>query len=44
MSKTNVVLAIPEPGEFELVKKPYPKFRAGYAVIRTEIAASAFGR
>jgi len=38
MSKTNVVLTIPEPGSFELVEKPYPKFKAGYAVVRTEIA------
>ena len=38
MSQTNVVLTIPEPGRFELVERPYPKIRAGYAVIRTEIA------
>ncbi len=38
MSKTNVVLTIPEPGRFELVERPYPQFKAGYAVIRTEIA------
>jgi threonine dehydrogenase-like Zn-dependent dehydrogenase len=38
MSKTNVVLSIPEPGKFELVEKPYPKIKAGYAIIRTEIA------
>ena len=38
MSKTNVVLTIPEPHRFELVEKPYPKIKAGYAVIKTEIA------
>ena len=38
MSKSNVVLTIPEPGRIELVERPYPKFNAGYAVIRTEIA------
>lgn len=38
MSKTNVVLTIPEPRRFELVERPYPRFKAGYAVIRTEIA------
>ena len=38
MSKSNVVLTIPEPGRIELVERPYPKFNAGYAVIRIEIA------
>jgi len=38
MSKTNVVLAIPQPGKFELQEKPYPKIKPGYAIIRTEIA------
>ena len=38
MSKSNVVLTVPEPGRFELVERPYPKFLPGYAVIRTEIA------
>lgn len=38
MSKTNVVLTIPEPGRFELVERPYPNCNPGYAVIRTEIA------
>ena len=38
MTKSNVVLTIPEPHRFELVERPYPKFKAGYAVIRTEIA------
>jgi D-arabinose 1-dehydrogenase-like Zn-dependent alcohol dehydrogenase len=38
MSKSNVVLTIPEPGRTELVERPYPKFNAGYAVIHNEIA------
>ena len=38
MSKSNVVLTIPEPGRIELVERPYPNSTAGYAVIRTEIA------
>jgi threonine dehydrogenase-like Zn-dependent dehydrogenase len=38
MSKSNVVLTIPEPGKIELVERPYPNFSAGYAVIRNEIA------
>jgi threonine dehydrogenase-like Zn-dependent dehydrogenase len=38
VGKTNVVLTIPEPGKFELVEHPYPNFKPGYAVIRTEIA------
>lgn len=38
MTRSNVVLTIPEPGRFELVERPYPKFKAGYAVVRTEIA------
>jgi len=38
MSKTNLVLTIPEPGKFELVEKPYPKIKAGYAIIQMEIA------
>ena len=38
MSQTNVVLTIPEPGRFELVERPYPRIKAGYAVVRTEIA------
>jgi threonine dehydrogenase-like Zn-dependent dehydrogenase len=39
MTKTNTVLSIPEPGRCELVERPYPNIKAGYAVIRTEIAA-----
>lgn len=38
VSKTNTVLTIPEPGRFELVEKPYPKIKSGYAIIQTEIA------
>ena len=38
MSKNNVILTIPEPGKFELVEKPFPKIKPGYAVIKTEIA------
>lgn len=38
VAKSNVVLTIPEPGKFELVERPYPSFKPGYAVIRTEIA------
>ncbi len=38
MPKSNVVLTIPEPRKFELIERPYPKFKAGYAVIKTEIA------
>ncbi|NQD95339.1 zinc-binding dehydrogenase [Pseudomonas sp. CrR25] len=39
MSKTNTVLSIPAPGRCELVERPYPQVRSGYAIIRTEIAA-----
>ena len=38
MTKSNVVLTIPEPRRFDLVERPYPTFKPGYAVIRTEIA------
>ena len=38
MAESNVVLTVPRPGEIELVERPYPKFKPGYAVIRTEIA------
>lgn len=34
----NTILTIPKPGKFELVEKPYPKIKAGYAIIKTEIA------
>lgn len=38
MSRSNVVLTIPEPRKFELVERPFPNCKAGYAIIRTEIA------
>ena len=38
MSRSNVVLTIPEARRFELVEKPYPKIKPGYAIIRNEIA------
>ena len=37
-AQSNLALTIPEPGRFELVERPYPSIRAGYAIIRTEIA------
>ena len=38
MTKTNTILTIPEPRKFELVERPYPKIKSGYAVIQNEIA------
>ena len=38
MAKHNTILTIPEPGGFELVERPYPVIKPGYAIIRTEIA------
>ncbi len=38
MSLRNTALTIPEPGKFELVERPYPSRKAGYAIIKTEIA------
>ena len=38
MAKCNTILTIPEPGRFALEERPYPTIKAGYAVIRTEIA------
>ncbi len=38
MGRSNVVLSIPEPGEFELVEKPYPTIKSGYVVVKMEIA------
>ena len=35
---TNTILTIPQPGQFELVERPYPTIAAGYAIIKTEIA------
>ncbi|EED31707.1 oxidoreductase, zinc-binding dehydrogenase family [gamma proteobacterium NOR5-3] len=37
-AKTNIALTIPEPGKFELVARPYPVIKSGYAIIKTEIA------
>ena len=37
-TSTNTVLTIPEPGRFELVDRPYPVIKSGYAIIETEIA------
>ena len=34
----NTVLTIPEPGRCALVERPYPVIKAGYAIIKTEIA------
>ena len=39
MNEPNVVLTIPEPGKFELVERPFPKIKAGYAIVKNEIAA-----
>jgi hypothetical protein len=36
MAQSNVVLTIPEPHRIELVERPYPKIKAGYAVVRTD--------
>jgi len=38
MAKTNTILSIPEPRKFELVERPYPKIKSGYAIIQNEIA------
>jgi threonine dehydrogenase-like Zn-dependent dehydrogenase len=38
MNKSNVVLTIPEPNNFELVEKPFPKIKGGYAIVRNEYA------
>ncbi|MDG0980973.1 MAG: alcohol dehydrogenase catalytic domain-containing protein [Halieaceae bacterium] len=39
MSKLrNFVLSIPRPGETELIEKPYPNVRPGYAIVKMEIA------
>lgn len=39
MTKVNTILTIPQPGLFKLEDRPYPKIKAGYAIIKTEIAA-----
>ena len=41
MSKTNVILTIPEPGVFDLIERPYPQIKAGYAIIKNEIESVA---
>jgi D-arabinose 1-dehydrogenase-like Zn-dependent alcohol dehydrogenase len=38
MNQANIILTIPEPKKFELVERPYPKIKSGYAIIRNEIA------
>lgn len=38
MSETNLALTIPVPGKCELVERPYPNRKPGYAIIRTAIA------
>lgn len=38
MQKSNTILTIPKPFSYELVEKPYPIIKSGYAIIQTEIA------
>ena len=38
MTRHNTVLSIPEAGKCELLERPYPVIKPGYAIIRTEIA------
>lgn len=38
MAKSNVVLSIPEPYKVELLERPFPKIKSGYAVVKNEIA------
>lgn len=38
MEKTNTILTIPAPHEFALEQCPFPKIKAGYAIVKTEIA------
>jgi len=38
MTKSNVILTIPEPKKFELVERPYPKIKGGYVIVRNEYA------
>ena len=38
MNHSNVILTIPEPGRFELVERPYPTIKSGYAIVKNEIA------
>ncbi|MGB5408868.1 MAG: alcohol dehydrogenase catalytic domain-containing protein, partial [Thiogranum sp.] len=39
MSKSNVILTIPEPNKFELVEKPFPQAKSGYVIVKNEYAA-----
>ena len=39
MTKSNVILTIPEPKKFELVERPYPKTESGYVIVKNEYAA-----
>ena len=39
MSKSNVILTIPEPNKFELVERPFPKANSGYVIVKNEYAA-----
>ena len=39
MSKSNVILTIPEPSRFELVERPFPKASSGYVIVKNEYAA-----
>jgi threonine dehydrogenase-like Zn-dependent dehydrogenase len=38
VSRTNVVLSVPGPRRVELVERPYPRIKPGYAIIETAIA------
>ena len=38
MEKKNIILTIPTPKQIELVERPYPNIKSGYAIIQTEIA------
>lgn len=38
MTKKNIILTIPSPGQIELIERPYPKIKSGYAIIQMEIA------
>jgi D-arabinose 1-dehydrogenase-like Zn-dependent alcohol dehydrogenase len=39
MSKSNVILTIPEPHKFELVEKPFLQAKSGYVIVKNEYAA-----
>jgi D-arabinose 1-dehydrogenase-like Zn-dependent alcohol dehydrogenase len=38
MTKSNVILTVPEPNKFELAERPYPKIKGGYVIVRNEFA------